>query len=157
MIEGEYTFAPDPDWIRILEFYCPGCGRQIETEYLPPGHPITHDIELDIDSLKARLAAGDLVIQGGKLVKPTGGHVKGVPERPSLPMTNSIDIDVGGTFTDLVLTLDGERHIVKAPTTPHDLSVGFLNASRRAARRSAFRRGVAAPRSTSSATAPRSR
>jgi N-methylhydantoinase A/oxoprolinase/acetone carboxylase beta subunit len=41
---------------------------------------------------------------------------------------NSIDIDVGGTFTDLVLTLDGERHIVKAPTTPHDLSVGFLNA-----------------------------
>jgi N-methylhydantoinase A/oxoprolinase/acetone carboxylase beta subunit len=41
---------------------------------------------------------------------------------------NSIDIDVGGTFTDFVLTLDGERHIVKAPTTPHDLSVGFLNA-----------------------------
>ncbi len=41
---------------------------------------------------------------------------------------NSIDIDVGGTFTDLVLTLGGERAIVKAPTTPHDLSVGFLNA-----------------------------
>ena len=41
---------------------------------------------------------------------------------------NSIDIDVGGTFTDLVLTLDGERHIVKAPTTPHDLSIGFVNA-----------------------------
>jgi len=41
---------------------------------------------------------------------------------------NSIDIDVGGTFTDFVLTLDGERHIAKCPTTPHDLSVGFLNA-----------------------------
>jgi N-methylhydantoinase A/oxoprolinase/acetone carboxylase beta subunit len=41
---------------------------------------------------------------------------------------NSIDIDVGGTFTDLVLTLDGERIIAKCPTTPHDLSVGFLNA-----------------------------
>ncbi len=41
---------------------------------------------------------------------------------------NSIDIDVGGTFTDLVLTLDGERTIAKCPTTPHDLSVGFLNA-----------------------------
>jgi N-methylhydantoinase A/oxoprolinase/acetone carboxylase beta subunit len=41
---------------------------------------------------------------------------------------NSIDIDVGGTFTDFVLTLDGERTIVKAPTTPHDLSVGFVNA-----------------------------
>lgn len=72
VIEGEYTFAPDKDWIRILEFYCPGCARQIETEYLPPGHPITHDIEVDIDSLKARLASGDLVIRDGKLVKT--GH-----------------------------------------------------------------------------------
>jgi N-methylhydantoinase A/oxoprolinase/acetone carboxylase beta subunit len=41
---------------------------------------------------------------------------------------NSIDIDVGGTFTDLVLTLDGERIIAKCPTTPHDLSIGFVNA-----------------------------
>lgn len=40
---------------------------------------------------------------------------------------SSIDIDVGGTFTDLVLTLDGERIIAKCPTTPHDLSIGFLN------------------------------
>ena len=69
VIDGEYTFAPDKDWIRILEFYCPNCARQIETEYLPPGHPITHDIELDIDSLKARLASGDFVIREGKLVK----------------------------------------------------------------------------------------
>jgi N-methylhydantoinase A/acetophenone carboxylase len=41
---------------------------------------------------------------------------------------NSVDIDVGGTFTDLVLTLDGERIIAKCPTTPHDLSIGFVNA-----------------------------
>lgn len=41
---------------------------------------------------------------------------------------NSIDIDIGGTFTDMVLTLDGERTIAKCPTTPHDLSIGFLNA-----------------------------
>lgn len=41
---------------------------------------------------------------------------------------DSIDIDVGGTFTDLVLTLDGERTIAKCPTTPHDLSVGFIDA-----------------------------
>jgi N-methylhydantoinase A/acetophenone carboxylase len=40
---------------------------------------------------------------------------------------NSIDIDVGGTFTDLVITIDGERIIAKCPTTPHDLSIGFLN------------------------------
>lgn len=75
VIDGQYTFAPDKDWVRILEFYCPNCARQIETEYLPPGHPITHDIELDIDSLKARLASGDLAIREGKLVK-SGGSAK---------------------------------------------------------------------------------
>ncbi len=52
----EFTYAPDPSWCRILEFYCPGCGTLVETEYLPPGCPITHDIELDIDQLKARYA-----------------------------------------------------------------------------------------------------
>lgn len=54
VVDGEYTFAPDPDWCRILEFICPGCGTLVEVEYLPPGHPITHDIELDVDALKAR-------------------------------------------------------------------------------------------------------
>jgi acetophenone carboxylase len=54
VVEGEYTFSPDPDWCRIVEFYCPGCAAMIEVEYLPPGHPLTHDIELDIDALKAR-------------------------------------------------------------------------------------------------------
>ncbi|WP_436348269.1 acetone carboxylase subunit gamma [Natronorubrum sp. FCH18a] len=47
----EYSFAPDPDWVRIVEFYCPGCGTMIENEYLPPGHPITHDTELDVEKL----------------------------------------------------------------------------------------------------------
>ena len=39
----------------------------------------------------------------------------------------SIDIDVGGTFTDMVLTYDHQRVIAKSPTTPYDLSVCFLN------------------------------
>jgi N-methylhydantoinase A/oxoprolinase/acetone carboxylase beta subunit len=39
----------------------------------------------------------------------------------------AIDIDVGGTFTDLVLTWDDVRYVAKAPTTPYDLSVGFLD------------------------------
>jgi N-methylhydantoinase A/oxoprolinase/acetone carboxylase beta subunit len=39
----------------------------------------------------------------------------------------AIDIDVGGTFTDLVLTWDDRRLVAKAPTTPYDLSVGFLD------------------------------
>jgi acetone carboxylase gamma subunit len=67
LIEGDFTFSPDPDWVRILEFYCPGCGTQIETEYLPPGHPITVDIEIDLDKLKARLASGEITVVDGKV------------------------------------------------------------------------------------------
>ena len=65
--EGEYNFAPDPDWVRIIEFYCPACGVQIETEYLPLGHPITHDIEIDLASLKGRIAKGELAIVDKRL------------------------------------------------------------------------------------------
>jgi len=67
LVEGPYSFAPDPLWVRIVEFYCPGCGAQIETEYLPPGHPITHDIEIDIDALKGRLESGELFIKDQRL------------------------------------------------------------------------------------------
>jgi acetone carboxylase gamma subunit len=62
VFEGEYNFAPDPNWVRILEFYCPGCGTQVETEYLPLGHPITHDIDIDVFGLKARIDSGELKI-----------------------------------------------------------------------------------------------
>jgi|TARA_B100000315_G_scaffold258273_1_gene309816 acetophenone carboxylase len=54
VIDGQFTFAPDPDWCRIVEYYCPGCGILIELEYLPPGHPLTHDIEPDIEQLKIK-------------------------------------------------------------------------------------------------------
>ena len=75
LIEGAFTFSPDPDWERILEFYCPGCGAQVETEYLPPGHPITVDIELDVDRLKARLASGELTVADGRLAVASGREV----------------------------------------------------------------------------------
>jgi len=67
LVRADYNFSPDPLWVRIVEFYCPGCGAQIETEYLPPGHPITHDIEVDIESLKERLRKGYYVIRGQRL------------------------------------------------------------------------------------------
>lgn len=57
VVEGEYTFAPDPAWCRLIEFYCPQCLTLVEVEYLPPGHPLTHDIEIDIDALKAQTMA----------------------------------------------------------------------------------------------------
>jgi acetone carboxylase, gamma subunit len=50
--EGQ-GFSPDAEWCRIVEYYCPGCGTQVEVEYLPPGHPLTHDIEIDVDWLAA--------------------------------------------------------------------------------------------------------
>jgi acetone carboxylase gamma subunit len=58
LVEGAaYSFCPDSDFCRLIEFYCPSCGVMIENEYLPPGHPVTHDIELDIDALKKRYGA----------------------------------------------------------------------------------------------------
>ena len=52
----ERTYSPDPEWCRILEYCCPHCGPMVEVEYLPPGHPPLHDIELDIDALKEQWA-----------------------------------------------------------------------------------------------------
>lgn len=53
-----YNYSFDPEWIRLVEFYCPHCGVMVENEYLPPGHPLTWDIELDIDALKRKHNAG---------------------------------------------------------------------------------------------------
>jgi acetone carboxylase gamma subunit len=58
----EFTFSPDPDWCRILEFYCPKCGTMIDTEYTVPGHPPIHDLELDIDALKRQWEGKEQVI-----------------------------------------------------------------------------------------------
>jgi N-methylhydantoinase A len=46
----------------------------------------------------------------------------------------TIGVDIGGTFTDVVLLAsDGEVHTSKAPTTPHDFSIGVIDAIREAA------------------------
>jgi acetone carboxylase, gamma subunit len=50
----DYSFAPDPEWCAILEYYCPSCAVMVEVEYTVPGHPPLHDIEFDIDALKAQ-------------------------------------------------------------------------------------------------------
>ena len=50
------SYAPDPDFLRVVEFYCPECGALITIQYLPPGHPIVAEIELDIDKLKEKAA-----------------------------------------------------------------------------------------------------
>ncbi len=47
----------------------------------------------------------------------------------------TIDIDVGGTFTDLVVRNGKETIIAKSPTTHYDLSVCFINVIEEAAKR----------------------
>ncbi|MGE0484183.1 MAG: acetone carboxylase subunit gamma [Gammaproteobacteria bacterium] len=64
-----YTFAPDPAYTALLEYYCPGCGTLVETEYTVPGHPPVRDIELDIDSLKEKARAW-AAAHGGSLPSP---------------------------------------------------------------------------------------
>jgi len=55
---SDYNFSFHPDWIRIIEFYCPNCGVMVENEYLPLGHPLTWDIQLDLEALKKRHSGG---------------------------------------------------------------------------------------------------
>ena len=73
-------------------------------EYPPPGHPITHDIEIDIMCLKASVAA-------------RGEGRTGV--------SGTIDIDIGGTFTDCYAQLGSEIAWCKTRTTGYDLSRGM--------------------------------
>jgi acetone carboxylase, gamma subunit len=56
-IAAAYTFAYDRDWARVIEFYCPGCATLMEVELLPPGHPVTDDIRVDVEVLRGRDAA----------------------------------------------------------------------------------------------------
>jgi len=33
------TEQPDPSWVQLREYYCPGCGAQLEVEAVPRGCP----------------------------------------------------------------------------------------------------------------------
>ena len=47
------TTLDDPAWCEIREFYCPGCGAQLEVENVPPGYPVSFDFLPDIDGFYA--------------------------------------------------------------------------------------------------------
>ncbi len=55
----QMSYAPDPRFNHILEFYCPQCGTMVEVQYLPPGHPILVDVALDIDKMKEKYLSED--------------------------------------------------------------------------------------------------
>ena len=39
-----------------------------------------------------------------------------------------VGVEVGGTFTDLVVVRDGEIEVAKVPSTPHQPDIGVLDA-----------------------------
>ncbi|MBS1881454.1 MAG: acetone carboxylase subunit gamma [Actinobacteria bacterium] len=45
--------GPDPDWMELREFFCPGCKRQLEVEAVPPAYPIVADFEPDLEAFYA--------------------------------------------------------------------------------------------------------
>ncbi len=53
--DGEVFVGPracDPEWMVLREFYCPGCGTQLEVESVPPGYPFIFDFLPDLDGLE---------------------------------------------------------------------------------------------------------
>ena len=74
----EFTFSPDSNWVRILEYYCPSCGTQVETEYTIPGHPPLYDMQVDLPALKAQWSTREEVkepISGPDVaIKRNHGH-----------------------------------------------------------------------------------
>jgi len=41
---------PEPDWMSIREYFCPGCATQLAVEVTPPGYPPLFDMLPDLDS-----------------------------------------------------------------------------------------------------------
>lgn len=42
--------AADPAWQEYREYYCPGCGTQLEVESVPPWYPPVHSFEPDLET-----------------------------------------------------------------------------------------------------------
>jgi acetone carboxylase gamma subunit len=42
---------PEPEWMEIREYYCPGCVAQLAVEVTPPGYPPLFDMLPDLDTL----------------------------------------------------------------------------------------------------------
>jgi acetone carboxylase gamma subunit len=60
--DGEVFRGPkggDPDWVVLREFYCPGCGTQLDVEAVPPGYPFLFKALPDIDAYEQKRTSGD--------------------------------------------------------------------------------------------------
>jgi acetone carboxylase gamma subunit len=57
--DGEIFVGPracDPEWMILREFYCPGCGTQLDVEAVPPGEPFIFNQLPDIDGFYRKKA-----------------------------------------------------------------------------------------------------
>lgn len=54
--DAEFNLSVAEGYGKFVEFYCGGCGVMVENELLPEGYPPTHDIELDVDALRRKVA-----------------------------------------------------------------------------------------------------
>ena len=48
------TQQPDPSWVQIREYCCPGCGTQLEVEAMPRGAPPDFEFLPDLDTFYAK-------------------------------------------------------------------------------------------------------
>jgi len=52
--------SPDPDKNEIREFFCPGCGIQLEVDAVPPGYPILANFTPDLEAFYQEWLGRDL-------------------------------------------------------------------------------------------------
>ncbi len=80
-----------------------------------------------IAELEARLRRMEAFVDGGEL--PRGTQMVAHRHVPRIGEGYRLGVDVGGTFTDLMLIDErtGETHVAKVSSTPKDSSIGVLN------------------------------
>lgn len=55
---------PDPEWMQLREYYCPGCGSQLEVEALPRGCPPDFEFLPDLDTFYGKWLGRPLPDEG---------------------------------------------------------------------------------------------
>lgn len=70
-----YPGAPEADYCEVREYYCPGCGAQLEVETVPFGYPVVFDFLPDLDSFY-REWLGKPLPDEKEFTDLTNGHIK---------------------------------------------------------------------------------
>jgi len=59
----------DPEWMILREFYCPGCGAQLDVEAVVPGEPFIFNQLPDIEGFYAKRPSLQKKVLGGSIEK----------------------------------------------------------------------------------------